>query len=59
MRSRGIIKLKACDRCPEFGRQDICPGFRFQAEKIRLYENEATDFLLDSGYFPDITKTKN
>ncbi|MCP4113548.1 MAG: hypothetical protein GY749_49825 [Desulfobacteraceae bacterium] len=56
MRSRRIIKLKACDQCPEFGRQDICAGFRLQAEKIRLYENEATDFLLDSGYFPDITK---
>ncbi len=58
MRGRRIIKLKACDCCSEFGKQDICSGFRFQAERIRLYENEATDFLLASGYIPGITRTK-
>lgn len=35
----------ACAGCPELGHPGICSGFREQAERIRAWEEEATDWL--------------
>ncbi len=51
---RKIRKLKACDNCIEFDKGEICSGFKMQAQNIRNYENEATDFIINSGYIPSI-----
>ncbi|MDM8549357.1 hypothetical protein QUF72_04730 [Desulfobacterales bacterium HSG2] len=56
MNERRSRKLKACNGCPELGKGEICSGFRVQAENIRQFEDEATDFLLNSGYVPDMIK---
>ncbi|MCP4702461.1 MAG: hypothetical protein GY862_37220 [Gammaproteobacteria bacterium] len=47
-------KLHACNNCPDSG--GICPGFKFQANLIRQYEQRATDFLSESGYVPEKVK---
>ena len=51
---RRMRKLHACDGCPELGLPKICSGFQEQAEAIRLYEIEATEFMCRNGRgYPD------
>lgn len=56
-RERKIRKLKVCDNCSEYRKGEICSGFRMQAQCIRNYENEATNFIINSGYAPIMKKT--
>jgi len=39
-------KHRACDGCPETGRDTICSGFSSQADKIRAFEAAAEEHLL-------------
>ncbi|MDM8524016.1 hypothetical protein QUF80_11670 [Desulfococcaceae bacterium HSG8] len=55
-RERKTRKLKACDNCSEYGKGEICSGFRIQAQRIRRFEEEATEFIINSGYVPDLKK---
>ncbi len=50
---RGSHQPKACAGCPQLREDEICPGFALQAERIRQYEQKATDLLLSHGYLPD------
>ena len=50
---RATRKKEACLTCEEFPGQGICSGFARQAELIRRYEEEATEYLLARGYVPD------
>lgn len=45
-------KLKYCKSCEDYAEGKICPGFAKQAALIRQYEEEATDYLLKTGYVP-------
>lgn len=58
-RQRRVTKLKACVGCPEFKTESVCTGFRFQAECLRQYEEEATEYLYRTGYAPDIRAGRN
>lgn len=46
-------KKEACLACAEFTGRGICSGFARQAELIRRYEEEATDYVLATGYVPN------
>jgi hypothetical protein len=39
-------KLRACDGCPELGREEICSGFCRQAARVRAYETAAEAYLI-------------
>ncbi len=47
-----------CQHCPEYNQTQICSGFRQQAQAIRCYEQQATEYLLATAYQP-LIKTKN
>lgn len=50
---RGSYRLKVCAGCPHLQENAICPGFALQAERIRRYEEKATDLLLARGHVPE------
>jgi len=53
---RGVrerFRRQACAGCPELRDGEICPGFALQAERIRQYEQQATERLIAGGYVPD------
>ena len=56
---RGRQKDRACDRCPELTAEGICAGFALQADRIRQYEEAATEMLLASGDVPEIVPSRN
>ena len=51
-RKRSRRKIELCKNCPEYSDSRICSGYTFQAEQIRRYEDEATEYLLKTGYVP-------
>lgn len=57
-RERAARKKRACLACPEYTGSGICSGFSRQAELVRRYEEEATDFFLRSGCLPDCLSGK-
>jgi hypothetical protein len=36
---RRMVKLKACDGCPELGLNKVCSGYELQADSIRAYRD--------------------
>lgn len=53
-RKRAFSKLHECDGCPELGNQRVCSGFELQAERIRDYEQQATELVIRSGFVPKL-----
>lgn len=49
---RASRKIERCESCPDYTENSICSGYAFQAEQIRKYEDEATEYLLKIGYVP-------
>jgi len=45
-------RLKACTGCLHLRGDEICPGFALQAERLRQYDQRATDLLVAGGYVP-------
>ena len=39
-------KQDACHGCPELAHHGICSGFSWQADYVRIYEQQASDFLM-------------
>lgn len=52
---RRVGKLKACEGCSQLKASGICEGFRYQAQRIRQYEEQATEHVYRTGYVPAIT----
>lgn len=46
---RADRKLRACQGCEQLKSGQICSGFAYQAEHIRRYEQEATEYVLAEG----------
>lgn len=55
-KKRAKRKLDDCFACAEYSKEQICSGYRLQAECIREYEELATDYLLQTGHRPDVLK---
>lgn len=53
---RSKRKLNICHACGAYAEHQVCPGFEQQAELIREYEKEATNYLIKTGYVPKILK---
>lgn len=51
-------KSRVCNNCNEYGKDRVCTGFNKQAQYIRSYEEEATDYLLKTGYIPSFKNIK-
>ena len=45
LHQRAKRKLHSCQGCEEYGRDEICSGYTFQADCIRQYEEQATDLV--------------
>jgi len=54
MRLRRRRRQHACDQCSDLHDGVVCPGFSMQTERLRRYEQTATEFLLSTGYVPDL-----
>lgn len=52
-RKRSDLKSYLCRNCDENTGEGICSGYIKQAEHIRAYEEEATEYLMKTGYIPD------
>lgn len=52
-RKREKRKIEDCLSCDEYEDGKICSGYRIQAQHIREYEEDATDYVLRTGYVPD------
>ena len=52
-RKRAKRKIEACSSCEEYEEERICSGYKIQAQFIREYEEQATEYVLRTGYFPD------
>lgn len=55
-RQRAKRKIEFCSTCAEHATAGICSGYQLQAASIREYEQEATDFILRTGYTPQSLK---
>jgi len=49
-KQRAIRKIDQCHSCPEYSEQTVCSGYRAQQSLIREYEEEATEYILSTGY---------
>jgi hypothetical protein len=49
-------KLQLCYACHEYSDSEVCSGFRLQTKLVGEYQAEATEYLLSTGYIPDILK---
>ncbi len=45
-------KIEECLSCDEYSEETICSGYTLQSQRIREYEEEATEYLLHTGYRP-------
>lgn len=55
-RQRSKRKIQLCESCNEYNAHGICPGFTHQAQLIKAYEEEATEYIVKSGYIPKILR---
>lgn len=53
---RSTRKIQLCATCNEYSTDKACPGYRTQMSLLREYEEEATEYLLSTGYAPKILK---
>lgn len=49
-------KLNICNACDHYTDHQVCPGFEQQAKLIRAYEEDATNYLIKTGYVPKVLK---
>jgi len=55
-KQRAIRKIDLCHACPEYSEDKVCSGYKAQQSLIREYEEEATEYILSTGYIPKILK---
>lgn len=53
---RAQRKLEKCYRCEEYSDSKVCSGYHRQTLLIREYEEEATEYIIQTGYIPKINK---
>lgn len=58
-RIRGRRRERTCNGCPQLTGDNICTGYALQAASARRYEEQATAFLLATGYVPAVFKKNN
>jgi hypothetical protein len=56
--SRKRRKLNVCYACRDYSRERVCPGYAMQTARIKEYQEEATEYLLQRGYRPKITEQR-
>ncbi len=39
-------RLESCAGCPELGMESVCSGYQIQADHLRSYEQEATEWVM-------------
>jgi len=49
---RATRKIEKCLQCEEYSENHICSGYTQQSQCIREYEEDATEYLLKTGYRP-------
>lgn len=49
---RAKRKLQLCHDCEEFSYETVCSGYTLQTKLLREYEEEATEYILKTGYIP-------
>ncbi|MCP4712197.1 MAG: hypothetical protein GY869_26540, partial [Planctomycetes bacterium] len=54
MRLRNRRKGHACEGCGDLKKKTVCPGYAWQAEYLRQYEQKATEYIVGRGYLPQI-----
>jgi hypothetical protein len=57
-RQRATRKIQFCHACREYSPDSACSGYSRQLSLLREYEQEATEYLLSTGYTPAILKPK-
>lgn len=55
-KQRAKRKIEICYACDEYSEEKICSGYKTQHLLIREYEEEATEYILSTGYIPKIMK---
>ncbi len=55
-KQRAKRKIKLCSSCNEYSEVKVCSGYITQQSSIREYEEEATEYILRTGYIPKILK---
>ena len=55
-KQRSKRKLQLCYACNEYSESRVCSGYRLQTKLVGEYQAEATEYLLSTGYVPDILK---
>ncbi|MCP4711311.1 MAG: hypothetical protein GY869_22045 [Planctomycetes bacterium] len=54
MRLRNRRKGYACEGCNDLKKSEVCPGYTWQAEFLRQYEQQATEYVVRRGYVPQL-----
>ena len=55
-KQRARRKINLCHSCQEYSHENVCSGYKKQQLMIRSYEEEATAYILRTGYIPEILK---
>lgn len=57
-RQRSARKIKRCQVCDEYADGRVCSGFARQMVLLREYEEEATEYVLSTGYVPKLRNSR-
>ena len=57
-RQRSARKIRRCQACDEYADGRVCSGFARQMVLLREYEEEATEYLLGTGYVPRLRNSR-
>lgn len=57
-RKRSTRKIRRCLTCDEYSGDRVCSGFATQVNLLREYEEEATEYILGTGYVPKILSNR-
>ncbi len=55
-KQRAKRKIQLCYSCNEYSDDKVCSGYKKQQLSLREYEEEATEYILRTGYIPKILK---
>lgn len=57
-KQRSTRKIQLCHACAEFADDRVCSGFTTQMNLLREYEEEATEYILSTGYVPKMLNNR-
>ncbi|KAB2890359.1 MAG: hypothetical protein F9K32_08970 [Desulfobulbaceae bacterium] len=58
IRQRSTRKIRRCQACDEYSDDRVCSGFARQLVLLREYEEEATEYILGTGYVMKIQSSR-